>query len=1830
MKKFTFMVGVLFILLLPRPGISQKSVESGYVFISGNYIDAPYHIVARDLSVFINGFEVCQPLVFPPESDYRYTQFPGIPPGISEITPFSALKDILEPEKGNNYLLANQYYYLTNFPYKAAIANYKAFLATLPNVKAVTDFDDDMVQIACYTGEPFLFEVSDMTARMINEIWGPAGKREGYLDELVSLNRERVERIARRLEMGELFIFLPYGIEISYAGLKSAWLVNQLVSLAESTPGNLLGDKLIEAGLFPASYTKQLAKFVEEFRVTDGLRQRVRAIPQNLLQQYKPPVKKEKGTSTGQVGPQGAFPDNGATAHSPSGMVFYAACPYTNEPAFQLFGTEYPVIWDEIKDLDVYSAVEVFSDLYHLDDIEVGDNNYTYNNLVDLKYGDILYYTSHGQHTGLVMGFFQNEANVLPWFNNDNTNVTSYPRPAGNFGARVAPAWATNQWLPTFTQYKSVVILACCYSHFNGWVDATAGGVSYGYDEKTSTKCGNQNHKEVLQLMNGKLKNGLYRKAGEAYDNMTGHLDKFRVKPTDAAITLCPASNSYYYPKNEWVPAEGAGSYDIDTYCSGAVPVNTAIDETVTVGPGENVDVDAYAWNPAAKPDKINFEWEGTDWWWVDMDVNSPVIKSWDPLNFNDHQLDFNRTTPNDETGEYYFYHNNLFDWFLMGDTGLIGNWEGWVYGGGKEPFVETQTGTIGWVKLSVWDTFGDTLIDSIYVYPTYPSRPLTIGFQIIPCSAPDKADGSIFLIYDAACEYSFIWSNGATTPFVTDLEVGRYHVTVTCLSCPNDDPYNGNCYETTTQHVTMGFDPLRVKIESFINPSCNGDSDGEISITVTGGHFPYTYEWTRNGAYWGNTDNITACPAGLYRVEVTDDEGNVRFAEQYLSEPLDFVFDLHDEWHHITCFGDGDGLLDAEFSGGNPPYVCTWSNGSTGLVINNLQEDTYVLTVIDSKGCTGSDTWDIIEPDPVDAVIISNDPYCNTFNDGSIVITPSGGWPPINAATGQGPVTYTVIIDCDDGFHFESDPFTVNFQLTDCGPGVYTITVLDPEACDYTATVVLTYIVEISCVPTVTSPSCFGGSDGEISLSCSGGTGPYTYQWSDGSTAATRSGLSSGQYNVTVTDDDGCTATASIDLSEPSDFDIGIFSLNPTCFNWFDGLISLTVGGATPPYLYTWSNGGIGSLQAGLPAGDYSVTVSDANSCVTTRQITLTQPDEIQLNISILQAPVCPNNNNGVIEVSATGGNGGFTYTWNNGFTGALQSSLVPGTYSITATDMLGCTGTGSIELSGTQISVSISSDPDPPDICQGNSIILTASGALTYEWSNGLGAGESVTVSPDISTTYSVTGTDVNGCTGTASISINVNSNPLVNAGPDLVINQGQSIVINATVTGGTPAYVFSWTPVDGLDNPSLLNPNASPSQTTFYMLNVTDMNGCEEADQMLITVTGIPQSVLTGTVSYDNDLQTPLNDVTIQLLLNSILINTTTTSNTGQYIFDDLENGTYTLNSSTEKPWGGVNASDALLILRCFVGLGCPSGLKYLAADANCNGYINSADALSCMKRFVGLIPILPCPEWIFESDQVEISGVSTYNYDYQGICLCDVNGTYVPALKQRPLVRLEEAGSIEASLGQLVNIPLTVKEDMMIGSITLTLLHDPSISIINVLPAVQNQDGFLFNDRQGILKIVWYSLVPMRLNAGDRILTLQLELQNATIGNPLFYPDDESVLSDDKGILYPETVIQIPTLIFQNYEFSLGNNIPNPFNKTTEISFYMPTDGKVSLQVSNILGEVVSEIIKDEGMKSGQHRLLFDCTSCPQGIYFMELEIKGLTSSFRQSKKIIITK
>ena len=386
------------------------------------------------------------------------------------------------------------------------------------------------------------------------------------------------------------------------------------------------------------------------------------------------------------------------------------------------------------------------------------------------------------------------------------------------------------------------------------------------------------------------------------------------------------------------------------------------------------------------------------------------------------------------------------------------------------------------------------------------------------------------------------------------------------------------------------------------------------------------------------------------------------------------------------------------------------------------------------------------------------------------------------------------------------------------------------------------------------TNTLCYSMCNGTVTPVPSGGTPPYTYAWNP--MISNTSAVCPGTYTCTVTDAATNTATATVTVGQPIALTVSVTSVNAICGNP-NGSATATPSGGTPPYTASWNSVPVqNTLTAtGLLPGSYTVTITDQNACTATNTVIITNQAGPTASISSVTSVSCNSMCDGSATASVSGGTAPYTYAWSpaGGNTPTISNACA-GNYSMTVTDANGCTATASVSITQ-PAPVNITISPSYPTICSGNSLVMYGSGGMTYVWYPSSQTTQSITVSPTVTTTYTLAGTDPMGCTGTAVSTVYVVPNPTVNISSfqNVTCFGGSDGTATAAGSGGTPPYAYVWSP------PAINIATATGLSSGTYSVTTTDAYGCTATTTAIITepplLVAIPGTIIPAGCNFSN---------------------------------------------------------------------------------------------------------------------------------------------------------------------------------------------------------------------------------------------------------------------------------------------------------------------------------------------------------------------------------------
>jgi hypothetical protein len=577
---------------------------------------------------------------------------------------------------------------------------------------------------------------------------------------------------------------------------------------------------------------------------------------------------------------------------------------------------------------------------------------------------------------------------------------------------------------------------------------------------------------------------------------------------------------------------------------------------------------------------------------------------------------------------------------------------------------------------------------------------------------------------------------NGTPIPVVTGDTIGvTFNINVLPYTVGNHFLYirSKNAEGVWGIPIRQQFDiqvyPLGGIVSENNDVTCFGGCDGSAIVTPTGGLPVWNFAWyTSNFTPMGITDSIaTNLCAGTYNCIIIDGNNDRDTIEVVIAQPSQFLATPNPT---LASCGADNGIAAVNITGGTAPYTYLWGNNeTTPTLINLVGNNLYPVTVTDLNGCTANANVFVSATPAISVTLSSEEPSCHGFCDGSLTPVINGGTAPYS--------------------YFWSNASTDPVLSNVCA-GNYSVNVTDNVGCIATSNSIVQEPTALSVSVNVTSADC-STANGNATANVTGGTSPYAYSWTSGSNLNTASNLTSGIYQVMVTDQNNCVISGTALISDGNGPVVSVTSVtNPSCHNSVNGAINITTTGSSP-FTYLWSNGSTTEDVTMLAAGPYEVVVTDINGCNTIQNATLVAPSPISANIAVFPANCA--NADGVFMATVFGGTAPFTYSWSTGGSMSTEPGVPMGLHSVIITDANLCQYTSLAvmsEANGPNVTIASIQETQCGVLSGGINISATGgTGTYSYLWSNGASTQNLSNVGSGI---YQVTVTDQANCSGLA----------------------------------------------------------------------------------------------------------------------------------------------------------------------------------------------------------------------------------------------------------------------------------------------------------------------------------------------------------------------------------------------------------------------------------------------------------------------------------------------
>jgi|GEM_PF-3207107 len=498
------------------------------------------------------------------------------------------------------------------------------------------------------------------------------------------------------------------------------------------------------------------------------------------------------------------------------------------------------------------------------------------------------------------------------------------------------------------------------------------------------------------------------------------------------------------------------------------------------------------------------------------------------------------------------------------------------------------------------------------------------------------------------------------------------------------------------------------------------------VSYTSPSGN----YNWTSTGSYMDTIPNAAGCDS-IITINLTI--ANISTLATTMTVDS-----------NVSCNGYMDGGATVNVTGGTNPYTYLWSNTAATASIAGVGADSYIVTVTDTDGCTINDTAIITEPVVLTSTMtIDSNVSVNGGSDGGATVVPSGGTTP-----------YTYL--------WSNSATTAS--IAGVMAGTYSVTITDANGCSVNDTAIITEPTALASSMIIDSNvTCYSSFDGGATVVATGGTPPYTYLWSNSATTASIAGVGAGTYIVTVTDNSGGFINDTAIITEPIVLTSSmVVDSNVSCNGLADGGARVTPSGGTSPYTYLWSNSATTASIAGIMAGSYIVTITDANGCSIVDTAIITEPIVLTSTMVVDSNVSCNGLADGGATVTPSGGTSPYTYLWSNSATTASITGIIAGTYMVTITDANGCS----------VVDTALITEP----------VLITGTDVQTvcdsYTWIDG-------NTYTSNNNTAQFTVSAANGCDSIVTLNLTIQPSPTAAAGTDVTICEDASQTLSGIVT-------------------------------------------------------------------------------------------------------------------------------------------------------------------------------------------------------------------------------------------------------------------------------------------------------------------------------------------------------------------------------------------------------------------------------------------------------------
>lgn len=691
-----------------------------------------------------------------------------------------------------------------------------------------------------------------------------------------------------------------------------------------------------------------------------------------------------------------------------------------------------------------------------------------------------------------------------------------------------------------------------------------------------------------------------------------------------------------------------------------------------------------------------------------------------------------------------------------------------------------------------------DNGCDTTLVFTIDEPDPLQASFTIEPISCPGACDAVVTVTAEGGVpELVYLWVPapliaGQGTPVGEGFCAGVVNLTIT----------DGNDCELVVPITIQEPDPLVLDLQ--VTPAtCPNTCDGTAQVTVSGGTGDLVYIWEEEPGTGQNTNSVTGLCAQTYTLTVRDEEDCEVTTTFTVTSPDPIVVDAAID--HITCAGDCDGAITLDVSGGAGNFTFDWTGSPVGdgtPSVTGLCAGLWAVTIA-SGACDTTLVFDVTQEDPLLVDVTTTPLGCSGTCDGTATVTISGGAEP-----------YTITWD---------PPPPANPEphiATGYCPGAYQVTVEDSLGCTITLPFTIADTQPITVDLTLTEAGCGSECNGTASVVLGGTIGLVEYTWNpppggNGQGTPSVDGLCPGPYTLHILDTaTGCDTLILFTIVQPFAITAMPDITDGSCHDSCDGEIQVDVIGGIGQLGFVWTPpvSGQGTPHAtGLCPGVYSLLITDSQACDTTLTMTVGAPQPLDATATITQAS-CGGQCEGIIQVSPSGGSGGFQYFWSplpgEGQGTDTASELCPGIWNVTITDQNGCDSTFTYLLEEPEpLAVDLAATASECQLCNGGAQVTISGGtsAILVVWTNA--AGDTIAIGDHIANVcagiYNVTVTDGAGCTVTLPVHISdTDGETITTTNGSTTCPDSCDGSVSVDFACSEPDCTIAWTDVDGND--------------------------------------------------------------------------------------------------------------------------------------------------------------------------------------------------------------------------------------------------------------------------------------------------------------------------------------------------------------------------------------------------------------------------------------------